>query len=55
MKVKILKIHCNPGLSQETRKIQNTKPNLTPEETGSRAAKKPQSQQKKRNNKVEQK
>ena len=30
------KIHCNPGLSQETRKILNTKPNLTLKGTRSR-------------------
>ena len=45
------KIHCNPGLSQEVRKIPNTKPNLTPKGTRSRTATKPQSQQEKRNNK----
>ena len=30
------KIHCNPGLSQETRKIPNTKSNSTPKGTRSR-------------------
>ena len=45
------KIHCNPGLSQETRKIPNTKSNSTPEGNRSRTTKIPQAQQKKRNNK----
>ena len=45
------KIHCNPGLSQETRKIPNTKSNSTPKGNRSRTAKAPQTQQKKRNNK----
>ena len=45
------KIHCNPGLSQEIRKIPNTEPNIIPRGTRSRTAKKPQSQQKKTNNK----
>lgn len=45
------KIHCNPGLSQETRKIPNTKSNSTPKGNTSRAAKTPQTQQKKRTNK----
>ena len=44
------KIHCNPGLSQETRKIPNTKFNSTPKGTRSRTTKKPHGQQKKRNN-----
>ena len=44
-------IHCNPGLSQETRKIPKTKSNSKPKGTRSRTTKKPQSQQKKRNNK----
>ena len=43
------KNHCNPVLSQETRKIPNTKPNSTPKGTRSRTAKTPQTQ--KRNNK----
>lgn len=29
-KAVLRKIHCNPGLSQETRKIPNTKSNSTP-------------------------
>ena len=45
-----MKPHYNPGLSQETRKIANIKPNLTPKGTRSRTAKKPHCQQK-RNNK----
>ena len=45
------KIHCNPGLSQETRKIPNTERNSTPKGNRSRTAKTPQTQQKKRNNK----
>ena len=44
------KIHCNPGLDQETRKIPDTKPSHTPKgRTGRRTAKKPQVQQKKNN------
>ena len=39
------------GLSQETRKIPNTKSNSTPKGTRSRTAKTPQSEQKKKNNK----
>ena len=34
-----LKTHCNPGLSQETRKIPNTKSNSTPKGNRSRAVK----------------
>ena len=45
------KIHCNPALSQETRKVPNTTPNHTPKETGKGAANEAQSQQKRRNNK----
>ena len=41
----------NPGLSQETRKIPNIKSKSTLKETRSRTAKKPQSQEKKRDNK----
>ena len=33
------KIHCNPGLSQETRKIPNTKSNSTSKGNRSRPAK----------------
>ena len=33
------KIHCNPGLAQETRKIPNTKSNSTPKGNRSRTAK----------------
>ena len=47
------KIHCNPGLAQETRKIPNIKSNSTPKGNRSRTTKKPQSQQKKRNNKAQ--
>ena len=32
------KIHCNPGLSQETRKIPNTKSNSTPKGNRNRTA-----------------
>ena len=45
------KIHCNPGLSQETREIPNIKSNSTPKGNRSRTAKIPQTQQKKWNNK----
>ena len=45
------KIHCNPDISQETRKIPNTKSNSTLKGTRSRTAKKPQGQQRKSNNK----
>ena len=43
--------HCYPGLSQETRKIPNTKSNSAPIGTRSRTAKTPQSEQEKKNNK----
>ena len=45
------KIHCNPGLPPETRKIPNTKSNSIPKGNRSRTVKTPQTQQKKRNNK----
>ena len=51
MSLLIRKIHCNPGLSQETRKIPNTKSNRTPKGTRSRTTKKTQIQKKKINNK----
>ena len=41
------KMHCNSGLSQEIRKIPNTKSNSTSKGTRSRTTKKPQRQQKK--------
>ena len=45
------KIHCNPGLSKETRKIPNKKSNSTPKGNRNRTVKTPQIQQKKRNDK----
>ena len=46
-------VYSNTILPQETRKISNKQPNLTPKAIRERRTKKPQSEQKERNHKYE--